>query len=105
MLLSEIGTTWLEQHMLTCPSKKLFYLDCPGCGLQRSLIALLKGDLAVSWKIYPPSLFILITLAMLALHLVFQFRHGALLLKIFFIITLSVITVNYIYKVTNHQLL
>lgn len=100
-----LDTTWLEQYMLTCPSKKWFLLDCPGCGLQRSLIALFKGDIAGSWEIYPPSVFVVATMAMLLFHLIFRLQHGALLLKVMFIITASAITVNYIYKISNHQLL
>lgn len=96
---------WLEQHLLQCPSKKFFLLDCPGCGLQRSIIQLLKGDFAKSWDIYPPTVFILITICMLMLHLIIGFRHGALMLKILFILTTSIVAVNYIYKIANHQLL
>ena len=98
-------TGWLEEHLLTCPSKKMFLLDCPGCGLQRSLLALLKGDMLLSWKLYPPTVFILLTLGTLAVHLVFNLRHGAAVLKILFIITTLVMAVNYIYKIINHQLI
>lgn len=99
------NTSWLEEHMLQCPSKKLFIIDCPGCGLQRSLLALLKGDVLLSWKIYPPGIFVIITLIVLLLHLLFGFKHGALVLKTLFIITISIMTINYIYKIINHQLL
>lgn len=98
-------TSWVERHLLTCPSKKMFYLDCPGCGLQRSILALFRGDLAASWQLYPPTLFILATLAFLILHLVFDLRQGAYILKILFIITVAVMAINYIYKIINHQLL
>lgn len=98
-------TSWLEQNLLTCPSKRFFYLDCPGCGLQRSLLALFRGDVSTSWNLYPPTLFILATLTFLALHLAFKFKYGAHVLKILFIITVSVMAVNYIYKILNHQLI
>lgn len=80
-------------------------MDCPGCGLQRSLIALLKGDIALSWQLYPPSMFIVATILLLVAHLIIGFRNSLLFLKIMFIITISVMTVNYIYKIANHQLL
>lgn len=96
---------WLEEHMLTCPSKKVMVIDCPGCGLQRSVICLLKGDIQASWDVYPPGMFVIATLLLLGLHLLFGFKHGALMLKIFFILTISVMVINYIYKITNHQLL
>lgn len=31
-----------------CPIKVFFHIDCPGCGLTRATIALLKGDIAKS---------------------------------------------------------
>jgi hypothetical protein len=34
----------------------------------------------------------------LALHLIFRLRHGALILKIMFIFNISLIALNYIYK-------
>lgn len=106
MPIAENGFTgWLEGRLLTCPSKKWLAIDCPGCGLQRSLLALLKGDMVLSWKLYPPTMFIIITMVMLVLHLVFQFRRGAALLKTLFIITVFIIAANYIYKIVNHQLI
>lgn len=36
--------------MPRCPSKMLTGLDCPGCGSQRALHALLHGDLAASLR-------------------------------------------------------
>ncbi len=96
---------WLQHHMLTCPSKKLLYIDCPGCGLQRSVIALLNGDVHTSWNLYPPTLFVLPTLIFLALHLSFDFRHGAFVLKCLYIVTTIAVIANYIYKISTNQLL
>ena len=44
---------WLQNNLLTCPFKKLTGIDCPGCGLQRSLIAFVKGDFYESLTLYP----------------------------------------------------
>ena len=96
---------WLEQHMLQCPSKKLLVIDCPGCGLQRSILELLKGNLEASWSLYPPTIFILLTIAALAVHVTWGLKHGALLIKILFVLTTCVTAINYIYKIANHQLL
>lgn len=105
MFLSVADITWAENYMLTCPSKKFFYIDCPGCGMQRSVWALLHGDLSASWHIYPPTLFVLATLIFLVLHLSIRFSRGAYILKILFIITIVVMAANYIYKILNHQLI
>lgn len=103
---SSIGMAdWLAQHMLSCPSKKLFLVDCPGCGLQRSIIYMLKGDFAASWHIYPPGIFVVATLIALLLHLIFKFSNGALVLKCLFITTTIVMAINYIYKITTNQII
>lgn len=97
-------TSWLEGHLLGCPFKRLTGLDCPGCGLQRSVIALLKGDIPGSLRIYPPGIFIVTVLLVLLLHLKWQFRHGAQLIKFLFIITAIIICCNYFYKIFTQQL-
>ena len=44
---------WLQNHLLRCPFKYLTGIDCPGCGFQRSLLALFQGDLHKSFAFYP----------------------------------------------------
>jgi len=95
---------WLNNHMLTCPSKHFFHFDCPGCGLQRSVIALLEGDIVKSFQLYPATIPILFCLFFTALHLVFKFKHGAAVIKGAYILATSVIVVSYIYKIITHQL-
>jgi hypothetical protein len=95
---------WMERNMLTCPSKKWLHLECPGCGLQRSVIALFRGDLHTSLSLYPATIPLLVMLAYVALHLKFDFRHGAVVVKYLYLFVASIIFVFYIYKVLNHKL-
>lgn len=92
---------WLEAHMLVCPSKKFLHLDCPGCGLQRSCLALLKGDLPSSFALYPATIPIFIMLIFTALHLKYKFLYGATILKYFQLAIAFVIMVFYIYKIIH----
>lgn len=39
-------TVWMPK----CPTKMLTHFDCPGCGSQRALHALLHGDLTAAFK-------------------------------------------------------
>jgi len=94
---------WLEKHMLTCPSKMLFHMDCPGCGLQRSYIALFKGDFALSFQLYPAAVPILVMIACLFLHLIFKFKNGAFILTTLYIFCAIIILVHYIYRIVTHQ--
>jgi hypothetical protein len=90
---------WLKEHLLTCPSKHLLHFDCPGCGLQRSIIALIEGDLSQSLRLYPATVPLLFTLVFTALHLKFKFRDGASVIKWSFMLTISIVTIFYLYKV------
>jgi hypothetical protein len=94
MLLSFIN--WLERNQLPCFYKKYLGVECPGCGMQRSFIELLKGDLVGSLRIYPALLPTFFLLIFLALHLIFKFQNGAFILKISFIFTASIIVFHYI---------
>jgi len=90
--------SWLEAHQQSCSFKEHFGIDCPGCGLQRSIIELLKGNIVASISLYPALIPVMTMFVFLALHLLFRFRHGALILKIMFIFNISLIAINYIYK-------
>lgn len=43
----------LEEYMLPCMMKKTFGVECLGCGMQRAIALLLRGDLVASFKMYP----------------------------------------------------
>ena len=48
-----VFTKWLQGHLLPCPFKYFTGVDCPGCGFQRSVLALIRGDLHTSFALYP----------------------------------------------------
>ena len=95
---------WMERNMLSCPSKKFLHLECPGCGLQRSVIALFRGDIQSSLSLYPATIPMLALLALVALHLRFDFRFGAVVIKYLQLGVAIIVLVFYIYKVLNHKL-
>jgi hypothetical protein len=94
----------MEIPLLPCPTKHFFHLDCPGCGLQRSILALLEGDLEKSLSLYPATLPLLALLIYTALHLKFNFRQGAALIKWGYIGCMILILAFYIYKLVTHKL-
>ena len=89
---------WIESHQQTCFYKKNLGVECPGCGMQRSLIELLKGNFYESLVFYPALIPTVFLVLFLILHLVFKFRNGANILKILFIINTSIVVLSYIYK-------
>ncbi|MCK4853518.1 MAG: DUF2752 domain-containing protein [Bacteroidales bacterium] len=100
MLLKIIS--WLESHQGSCSFREHAGIDCPGCGLQRSIIALLQGNLVESIMLFPALLPVLAMFGFLGLHLVFKLKYGALILKVFYITNISIIILSYIYKLIIH---
>lgn len=86
--------------MLPCFYKKFLGFECPGCGMQRSIIALFRGELYESFLLYPPLFFIILLLVLLIIHLIFKLKHGANILKWMFILNAIVIIISFIIKLT-----
>jgi len=63
-----IPLTWLTAGPSLCPFKLLTGLPCPGCGMTRSAVALLHGDVMTSAYFHPlgvPMVLALVALAVL----------------------------------------
>jgi len=97
-------TEWLEKYLLPCPSKQLFSFDCPGCGMQRSLIALLNGDIEKSLQLYPATIFMVFLVSFTLLHLKFDYKYGPLIIKWTQIGCAIIILISYIYKVITNKI-
>lgn len=94
--------TWLESHMGACAFREAGGLECPGCGIQRSIIALLKGDILESILLFPALLPLIAMFGFLGIHLLLNLKHGALVLKIFYILNTVLILGNYVYHIIIH---
>lgn len=95
---------WLKVHLLSCPIKHYFGIDCPGCGFQRSVLALFEGNLQSSFKLYPPTIPLIALFLFTLIHLKFDLKHGAFFIKILYIGISLLIVINYFYKIFTHQL-
>ena len=90
---------WFESNMHSCFYRKYFGVECPGCGVQRAFLELLKGNFWQSFKVYPPLLPTIFLFVYLILHLIYNYKNGALVLKISFIFTVSIMAIHYVLKV------
>ncbi len=99
----ETITNFLEQHLFTCSVKSLLGVECPGCGMQRAFIALLRGDLKESLSLNPSLLPFLFTVIYAICHLIFSFTNGAKFIVIFFASTLAIVIVNFVVKLILHS--
>lgn len=94
---------WLEKHSQPCYYKKIFGFDCPGCGLQRSIIELLRGNIIESLILYPALLPTIGLFVYTVLHLIFKFEKGSFYIKLIFILIVILSLTNYFYKIIQHN--
>ncbi|WP_044638687.1 DUF2752 domain-containing protein [Siansivirga zeaxanthinifaciens] len=88
----------LEDYMIPCLNKKLFGIDCPGCGMQRSVSLITKGEFVDAFYMYPAIYTLIIMLVFLIFHLKFKFENGHRILLVLFVINFIFILTNYILK-------
>ncbi|WP_459212960.1 DUF2752 domain-containing protein [Aquimarina rhabdastrellae] len=89
---------FLKEHLLQCPIKSTIGMNCLGCGLQRSFLLLLEGNLSASFVMYPALIPMILMLGFLLLHIIYNFKKGAKILKFFYILNSIIIVINYIIK-------
>lgn len=89
----------LEKYMIPCLSKTLFGVECLGCGFQRAVLLLLKGEWSAAFAMYPA------VYSMLAMFLsIFLFyttkktTFTTIGLRITIVINLIFVFGGYIYK-------
>jgi hypothetical protein len=94
--------SWLKAHLLPCPFKYVTGIDCPGCGFQRSLLALLKGHVHQSFLLYPATIPLLIMAAWWLADSIFKLdTRKSLVKKTMFIVVALIITVSYTLKMAQ----
>ncbi len=84
--------------MLPCLNKKIFGIDCLGCGMQRSISLILKGDFVAAFYMYPAIYPLFVLLLYLGSSFFIQFKHDKIIrISLITITSLTIIT-SYIFK-------
>jgi hypothetical protein len=96
-----IQPEWLLRYLIPCPFRKITGVDCPGCGFQRSIIALLQGDIMQSIAYYPATLLLLSVFAYMLLNNKFKFSNYTSVKKWMFMASAFLIFSSYIIKITK----
>ncbi len=105
--MSRLITFFIESKdfMLPCMNKKIFGIDCPGCGVQRSLAHIIKGEFTEAFYMYPA----IYTLIFLALFMMiqkrFKFKFGKKIILTLVITNVTIIVISYIIKMNTIYLL
>lgn len=87
-----------EEYMLPCFSKKIFGLDCPGCGIQRSVALILQGEFVAAFKMYPAIYTLILLFCFLILNNFYSVKFYNKIIITLTTITVVLILTNYILK-------
>src|SRR5690606_8083657 len=85
----------IDSYMLPCVNKKLFGVECPGCGIQRSAALLWEGNFEGAFYMYPAIYTLIVLLLFLFFNIFFKFKYD-------FYIKAGLITINIITSVASY---
>ncbi|MBD1262998.1 DUF2752 domain-containing protein [Maribacter polysiphoniae] len=88
----------LDDYMLPCLNKKLFGIECPGCGAQRAISFLLKGDFIDAFTMYPAIFTIIPLLGFLLVDSFFTIKYSNKIIITLMVSSVILILGNYILK-------
>lgn len=89
---------YLENHQGSCLIKSVTGHECPGCGLQRAFVELLKGNVAESISIHPGLIPLILLVVLGILQLIFRWGKGGKMLIISTIVVISIFLINFTLK-------
>ena len=92
----------MEEYMLPCLSKRLFGIECMGCGSQRALVMVFKGDFLNAFHMFPAIYSILLFFLFVALHFIDKSRSYHKLMISSAIINAVIMVVAFLIKISNH---
>ncbi|NAS11350.1 DUF2752 domain-containing protein [Poritiphilus flavus] len=87
-----------EEYMLPCFSKQILGVDCPGCGMQRAVVFLMKGEFVEAFKMYPAIYPIVLLLGFLATDHFLKIRYANKISVFLMITSVFMILANFILK-------
>lgn len=88
----------LEDFMLPCLNKKIFGIECPGCGAQRSISLLFHGEFIEAFQMYPATFTILPLLGFLLVDNFFKIKYSSKIIITLMISSVVLILGNYLLK-------
>lgn len=90
----------IENYMIPCMNKKLFGLECLGCGTQRAVFFILNGEFNKAFYQFPAIYTTLLLFGFLGLHLLDKSRNYHKIIIGLAITNAVIMIIAYIYKLT-----
>lgn len=88
--------------MLPCMNKKYLGFECMGCGIQRSIALILRGEFVEAFFMYPAIYPLVLLFSLLILNQFISIKYANKGIIILAILTVATIIVSYIIKMTTN---
>nr|AOE07927.1 hypothetical protein [uncultured bacterium] len=92
----------MEEYMLPCMNKKYLGFECMGCGIQRSIALILRGEFVEAFFMYPAIYPLVLLFSLLILKQFISIKYANKSIIILAILTVATIIVSYIIKMTTN---
>ena len=90
-----------DDFMLPCMNKSIFGFDCLGCGTQRALLLILKGEFAEAFYIFPAIYTTILFIFILAFNFIDKSRNYHKIIIGLALTNAVIMVVSYFYKYSN----
>lgn len=88
----------MEDYMLPCLFKQTFGIDCKGCGIQRSIAFLLKGQFENAFYMFPAIYTTLLFFLSVGLFVVDKKHNYQKIVITLAIVNAIIMIISYVYK-------
>ncbi|MAP54187.1 MAG: hypothetical protein CL605_04725 [Altibacter sp.] len=87
--------------MLECTNKKIFGVECLGCGIQRATALLFRGEFIAAFKMYPAIYSLIILAVVVVINLFVKFRYAFQIKVALLLLNVVIIIGSYIMKMSS----
>lgn len=87
-----------EEHMLPCLNKKLFGFECFGCGLQRSVVLIFRGEFIEAFHMYPAIYTLIILFILIGINFFKLYKISTKLITAIALLNAVIIICSFIVK-------
>ncbi len=91
----------MEEYMLPCLNKKYLGFECMGCGLQRSVSLLFKGEFAEAFFMYPAIYPLIFLFGVLITNQFINFKFANKSIIFLATLTVSTMVISYAIKMLH----
>jgi len=88
----------IESYLIPCTNKKLFGIECLGCGMQRATVLLFKGEWSAAFHMYPAVYSIFVLLGFIVLNYFVPFKNARKIKFALLYLNAAIIVISYFFK-------